>query len=410
MKSVIFVMALLLPVCQSLADTTLLIANSAFPKPFQSQLGKDVELKTVDNLLIENLSLQAKVKGKVQQSSFFEDGGFWYSTIAFGASVPAECYSFTEFDGVATSLNTVVQNAVEIQAQTNQLNLLGSFNHSFTASVVDNRPYIGMSRLYKLGETSATASGIVKGYSAQVGDILHICLHNEVGYTAAFKELFESFIRSIEQSSVNAPLFSQVISLRINAMAVGFISQHYSKDEDGDFRIITRSNMLIPADAQSMVVSDEYQEEWSSPNGDLINATSYSITNGELMSYLSISAPEGVWVVNGQIQGKAYSATMDNNAPIHSSYGQIHAIRNMLSSAATEAELNTWVASANPGNITNGNITRASAEDIDVVMSLGPIEMQATVNPADGTTLAGSIAVGQMNMQLEESVRTGQLP
>lgn len=381
------------------ANAKVLVDLNEFPEWFQKAVARTIDVKTETPIEIEAFNVNAKVKGKAQLSS--AEDGVWYYIIDINTDTPVECYVFTEFDGAANSLHLIIEHSLAGVEELNNKELSSSFNYALDVGLVDDTPYLVLDTLYNLTDGKQTVAGVLKGMSARTNDSLQVCIHNEMGYNAAFGDVFKSFVSAFTQSEANPEFFETVYKMTANNMPVGYSREKYSLDANGDIYVQSEDAMIFPVDAQTVSRSDSVSTEFSRPDGSLINGDTYSVDNGELSSQFSIVYEDDGWKVDGQLQGKELSKKLDYNEWLLSNFGSYLETALLQESEDTSAQYKIWVAEVNPTAAVTVSLTKLTdREDANLQIAMGPLEIDFLAD-ADGILQKGSFGQGPMKVDLE---------
>ena len=383
-----------------------LVNINELPEWVQKEMAKEKKVRKKTKLVYEPLGIDKKVKGKI--SSEQDVDSTRYYTIDIGTVAPIECYIFHEFDGAANSLKNVVEAGIGASAEANQKPLTDSFNYALNSGSFDSIPFLSLESLYTLGEGKDKAVGLIKGISAKVNEVLPMCVHNELGYRQTFYAVAESFINAVADAKTSDAFFEIVYSFSINGLPLGFATEHYALDADGDVEAIIESSMLIPADAQSISSSDSVTKSWSEINGDLINAYSESIENGAYAFAYSLTFEDGAWVSDGESQGKTQSFTLKYDGPLMSNHGSYLKAAELLASKQQSGDYIMWMPDADPSRATNMSISKILEDkkhNLEYVM--GPITVRAMTDK-EGVSSAGSMTQGPITVEMMTLHSKGQ--
>lgn len=365
-----------------------------FPKWFKDAFARDAKVKKTSKLKIEELGVEAKVKGKVSLAQ--QDETFRYYVSDIGSDVPVECYLFNEYDGPANSLLAISDASLEVVAEENKLDIASKFNFSLNVNKVENVPYFNVETFYTIGEAEKTLSGIIKSASAELEQGLLICVHNELGYRKAFTTVFESFVTALQKANKNEHFFKNAYQFSLNDIPVGYFSERFAIDADGDVEIRTSSSMLLPVDQSNLSKSDSVDSSWSSPDGSLINSYAYSVNNHEVRSRFSLSYADEKWTSSGELQQKTVNADLKHTGPIVSAFGGYLEIQRLLESKEDSSKIILWSSDANPTGVIEATLTKVKDNpNANLVMDMGPLSMTFLANK-QGVLQKGSMAVGGM--------------
>jgi hypothetical protein len=381
------------------ANAADLINIKDFPDWFQEAMTRESELKEMSNLEIKQYNVNSEVKGEFTLAS--DSDGVRYYTIDIGSASPIQCYVFTDFDGPANSLYSVVEYSLSSAETLNKKSLTGKSNYSLNSGVIENTPYLSLDILYNLGEGKETVSGILKGMSAQTNQSLQLCIHNEVGYRQTFFNVFESFVQAFLDNQTNPNFFEALYQLTINEVPMGYMRERYAKDADGDIGITNNSAILIPVDASSIARNDTVSTSWSRPDGSLINASEYTLKNGVKNSQFWLEDKDGVWHVKGELQGKPIQTTLEHSGWLLSGFGSYLELDILRKSEDNSDKFHMWAPSADPTSALPVVLSKLNDDtNANFEIDMGAIVMKFLADEK-GVFQKGTIAQGPILMKVE---------
>ena len=377
------------------------IANT-MPQWFLDAEAREEKVTSANNkLVIQELNISEPILGKFE---LVEKGeGYWYfqSKLKSENVAPIDCYVLTDNDEAANTLYTVISDELDYYVKAFGATITHRSTYSLNVDTFDRTPYIALDTLYSIGEGNQTQLGVVKAIAAQTADLLGICVQNDVGFKETFSSIAESFITALDKSDNSQPFFESVHRMTVNGTPVGFSSERYSLDADGDVLIQEQNSMMLPMSATSLSRSDSISTEWSYTDGALINKSRYSVQNGEEKYNLSLWGSDGKWLVEGKFQGKKVNETLAHDSWILSSFGGYLADQTLLLSQERSREYNMWLAAANPAAITKvkrSKITNTSKANLQVDM--GPMTLKY-LSDENGHIEHGSMKHGPVSVQLD---------
>jgi hypothetical protein len=351
-----------------------LVNLDEFPGWFKELIKKDKKVRKKSKLSIEQFNVDKKVKGKFKLID--QDEGYWYYHADIGTDVPVECHVYTEFDGPANSLHSLVEHSLKGAVASYDKALAGQYNYALDTGVIGDTPYLMLETLYNLGEGAERVSGILKGLSAKTSQSLQICLHNEVGYRQAFFSVFESFITAFTENDENSEFFEPIYKFSFNDIPVGYGREQYTIDSDGDVALINDTALILPVDASSISRTDSVSTSWSSPDGSLINTTEYSIENNVLSSEFDLSYKDDAWHVDGKLQGKAVNSVLEHGNWLASGFGSYVELASLIASENESSEFHMWVSDADPTAAIKVTVNKLKDNpNGNFKIDMGPIEM-----------------------------------
>ncbi|EWH12064.1 hypothetical protein DS2_00030 [Catenovulum agarivorans DS-2] len=384
-----------------------LVNVKELPAWVQKAITEEKQVTSRSQLELKKFNVNSQVIGQLKLADQEENNWFYY-TIDIGTDTPIECYVFSEYDGPANSLHSIMDSSFAGIEQLNNKKLSGKFNYAVDVGMVDNTPYISFDSLYLSGEGEQKVLGILKGLSAETDDSLQICLHNQIGYRQTFYKVFESFVQSFTQNKAEPHFFETVFKMSLNGIPMGFGSERYSLDQDGDVYIEAKSSLIVPVDANNVSRSDSSSQAWSQTDGSLINQVEYSVENSQLASNLSIQYQEEKWQVAGELQGKAVNVALAYNGQLLSDYGTYLESHNLMNSEGKTSSYKMWVNEADPTTALEVSLNKISDDKkANLKVDMGPISMDLLVNK-DGTIKRGVMAQGAFKLDLTPIYHKGE--
>ena len=381
--------------CQSVSAHNF-VDIKEFPDWFQQAFQRDKNVTQSSVLEIEQLGVKGQVKGTVSLAEHGDTFRYYVSDI--GSDFPIECYLFSEYDGPANSLLGMSDATLDAVSEQSELPISAKFNFSLNIENIQNTPYFSVNTLYTLGQGEKALSGIIKAASVELEQGLFICIHNEMGYRQAFKDVFESFARVLEASSKNDSFFSNAYQVSLNGIPVGFFREDYSSDAEGDIQYISSSAMLFPVDQSNFAKTDSVETGWSRPDGSLINTNSYSINNHEVASNFNLSFNDGKWTADGELQQKPVNVALKHVGAIVSGYGSYVEIQALLNSDQDTATVALWSADANPTDVIQAKLTKIKDDpNANMLIEIGPISMRFLADK-HGILQKGNLNVGGISL------------
>ncbi|WP_371194471.1 hypothetical protein [Glaciecola sp. SC05] len=370
-----------------------------FPEWFQESIAREVKLDKTSQLKLEQFNVDAEVIGAYTLAD--DSDGTWYYTIDIGTPAPVECYVFSEFDGPATSLYSVIDFGLSGAASIYDKALTSKNNYYLNTGVIGDTPFLALDTLYSLGEGSEKLSGVLKAMSAKTDQSLQICMHNEIGYRDSFRQVFESFVKAFTANQQNPEFFESLFKVSLNGIPMGYMQESYAKDADGDVYIVNNTALLIPVDASSIARTDTVSTSWARPDGSLINGSEYTLENGVVTSQFSILHGDEGWQVEGQMQGKAISAKLDHDGWLLSGFGSYLELEILRNAEATSGEFNMWAPSADPTSALPVVLRQIEGdENANFEVDMGALVMKFLADEK-GVFRQGSLQQGPVSMNME---------
>lgn len=375
-----------------------LLPLESFPEWFQTSMVRETTITSTSEFSLAPFNVKAEVIGDIALLDSAE--GTWYYNIDIGTNAPVECYVFNEYDGAANSMHAIVGLSLEGAAELNGRALTGRYNYAVDTGVVGRTPYLSLDTLYHVGEGENKASGVIKALSAETENSLQVCVHSDVGYRKAFFDTFASFVSAFEKSTENNAFFQSVYEMRINDIPMGYASERYTKDADGDVVIQSSTALLVPVDASAVSRTDSADISWSRPDGSLINGSTYTIENGEMVSKFAIKSNDAKWHVEGSIQGKAVEAQLEYEGWLLSDFGSYLQTANLQESEKQSAQFYMWAPDVDPVTAMNITLRQVSdKKDTNMAIDMGPMKLDFYAQE-HGIFKHGVMAQGPVNVYM----------
>ena len=347
----VFLSALLCLTVTNMATAKDFIGHQQLPAWFNKAVKREASLGEKSDVELAAFPLEGTIPGRWSEVQKIDE--YWYYNIDIGTTTPIECWAFKDYDGPANSLVNMMKYAINNIAQQQGKALSSQYTYSLDMTTLEDTLVMDYQVLYNLGEDGDTLSGLIKGMSAESANGLQVCMHNEVGYRKTLKKIFTSFVTAADQSDSPQPFFHSINSVVMNGELVGLASEKFIKDTEGDVEMRETLSMILPVDANNVAATDTVTLSWSTADGALINAYQYTIENSEMAATFSLSAAEGQWSVEGEIQGKSVNADLEYEGEIVSSFGT-YLMGQSLSTTAdvNEATFKIWTADTDPTSTT----------------------------------------------------------
>lgn len=337
------------------------ISQEQLPDWFNDAVKREVKITEKSNVTLAEFPLSAAILGK--WSDVEKADTYWYYTVDIGTDTPVECWAFQDYDGPANSLVNMMKYATENIATLHKRALTSQYNYSLNVENIADTAVLDYQVLYNLGTGAEQLTGLMKGLSAESPNGLQVCLHNEIGYRETFKDVFTSFVNATDKSAHATPFFNSVNSVFMNNELVGVAVEKFTKDADGDVEIREALSMILPVDANNVATTDTVTRSWSYADGELINAYTYSVENSEMSSSLSLSESEGVWAVEGEIQGKPISAQLEYQGEFVSNFGTYLVVDELNKTDKETTTYVTWSADTDPTAPTTTTMLKEGKQD-----------------------------------------------
>ncbi len=324
---------------------------------------------------------------------------FWYGAFDIGTEAPIECYFYDQDVAPAESLALITEAYFERFAKQGYAGERSI--DSARADHVGAWGYLSSSWLFRANET---LYGIkLKSATRDFKSI--VCIHSETGLASTFDTFFRGLLETFEIPKPNQWEHEEVALITVQDLPVGYVSQMFRRDADGDYETIVFSSMVIPDGPSTLHVSDEYQKQWSRPDGTVINDYVLSI-EGDSLSQLSLIRGEAGWVVEGEMQGQKIDLQFPADDPLVSIRGELLLLQDLASDGdAREVEYSRWLGSLNPGAPTTHTIRSHGNAQVDI--TAGPVSLSGMID--EHGIVAADTKLGHFELKLERVYVDGAL-
>ena len=383
-----------------------LVNVKEFPEWLQEALAREKKVKKKSKLKLEEFNVNSKVKGKLKLIN--KSDGTWYYNIDIGTNTPIECYVLSTFDGPANSLYALIELSLSGIEKLNKQPLINKFNYAIDSNVIGHTPYLQLDTLYMLGDGKSKVSGLLKGLSAETSKSLQVCLHNEAGYNDAFFNVFTSFVEAFQKNEERPQFFENIVQMSINGMPIGYSLEQFAVDNEGDVNEKVKTSILMPVDASSIARSDSLLDGWSSADGSLINAISYTIDNSGLTSNFSLKPVDNKWVVSGTLQGKEIKKDLEYKDWLMSGFGSYMETVSLGQSDDKASEFYMWSADADPTVAMKVVLSKVTDNpEANFNLNMGPFALDYMAK-ANGIIEKGTLEQGGLKLNLESLYVNGE--
>lgn len=335
-------------------------------------------------------------------------------TVALDVGGDANVYCEVLPDGIdlAGALQETLQRAIaEIEA--NQGKIEARALESTNAGAYGAVPYIELAWLYRVASPDGPLLGSLKQFVMEKGKLGVFCVHNDIGFTRTFAAVTRAFADSLETAEpASTPYYAEISTASMSGVKIGVAVSTLERDAEGDTRARQMTAMLIATGDGAVRSQDSTHINWLRPDGSLINAAHIQVSNGEISHDLALQDVDGIWTVEGEVQGKEVKATLPQDAQPGNWVTQARQLRALLAqpdATGHEHAMGFWVAE-NPGKLTEARtriLARQGDEHFTAQAEIGGITADLTLETASGMTSAADIKVGPLNMRLERIYVSG---
>jgi hypothetical protein len=274
-------------------------------------------------------------------------------------------------------------------------------------------PYLATSWIYRVNDGKAPRVGGLKQISMSKNGHGMYCAHVDLGYAKTFEAVAKGLAETLETSGpAPAPYYQEIATATLGGMKVGVLVSTLERDADGDTKAEQVTSMLLPGLEGAVQSQDTIQKEFIRPDASMINAISVNSSNGELTINLALKSKDDVWVIEGDVQGKAVSERLKSDAEPGTWVAQALGIRKLLANAdalGKEHSIPMWV-SADPVKLTDARTKVVAKVDdgrYSGVGTIGAIVGSLTIDKASGMTIDASFQIGAQIVKMERVYVSG---
>lgn len=353
-------------------------------------------------------SLHIKLPGKPEVPEAF-DGG-WYFASDIKANSPLECYIWNQSMDLATLANFLAESNIEALANTHGAVTERQVFHTESGAIA-SMPYLALEWMYVVQAEPQPLAAFTKVRVATKGDVSFGCAHNYLGYRETFAKAFAEFVTTAEYEDATAtPYYEEIAQLEMNGVGTGIAYTSYTADAEGDIKVYYVDSSLVAVDPSTVVATDSYTITYSMDDGELINAYSINVENGEISSDLSLERDDaGTWIVSGTTQGKSLNREIDASLSPASELRQLEIARNLFAGDKTTDNALVWVPSIDPTRLLETTITRDDAEvERQAVLVLGPVSYTGRFDE-DGNMVESDMQIGPVTINIRRIWSAGSL-
>jgi hypothetical protein len=310
-------------------------------------------------------------------------------------------------DMLRVSADSTMKRAEDLQGKVETRQV-----QSLDAGVIGDVPYLATSWVYTVQSDDGLRMGAFKQISFNKGNVGIYCAHVELGYDRTFETVTHALAMTLETAgSPPAPYYREISTVSMGGTKSGVMINTLERDADGDTVATQKMSMLLPT-PNNVASQDSVSKEWVNPDAKMINALHIVGQNGELATDLKLNPEDGEWRVEGTLQGKAVSATLDKGAQPGTWVAQALGVRKLLASPQAvggEHSIPMW-ASANPGKLTEGKtkvLAKIDNTHFHALAKIGTLSADVTLDSVSGMPSAAEIRIGAQKMNIERVYVSG---
>jgi hypothetical protein len=303
---------------------------------------------------------QASVPARVS-GPLLADARGWRFALDADAKTPLECLVFRadQVDPAASLAGLSAEAFAAIGSKHGRVSLQRV--DRVDAGAIGESPYLAVRWLYRLEARDGARIGeVTHALATRAGRSVY-CQHHELGYEATFQRVFAALVEGLAfAASPELAFYSQISTISLGGMRVGFEQVTLRRDGDGDTRIDTQRATLVPLARERLRASDSVAVEFARVDGSLIHQTFLAAVDGELVTNLEL-LPEGdrAWRVTGIHQARPLDEQIRVRSHPTSWIGEALAARQVIANSPVggAVTLRRWRPGADPTQILDQTLT-----------------------------------------------------
>lgn len=354
---------------------------------------------------------KARAPGKVAGDIVESDGSYTVE-IDLGTDTPVFCEVVPEgFDlsnMMRHAFNSTLQNVEALQGAVEARQL-----ESTDAGVIGDVPYLRTDWIYVVRDKKGQkrAGGLKQVVLLKSGHGVY-CAHADIGYLKTFDTLTRAIAESFDAPpDKGTPFYKEVFTATLGSQKVGVAITTLTRDAEGDIEVREETSFLVRSADGGLSAQDATHIAWTSEDAQLINASHFTSSDGDLETSLSLKHDGEAWQVEGELQGKKISKRLAADADPGNWLRQSRELRELLAGEKpTGKEHHMWVwLDDSPETLLESvtTILEKSGEDYAARTTLGPVAATLTLDPRTGSARTADASIGPVILKLERVYVSG---
>jgi len=328
-------------------------------------------------------------------------------TLSLGTGTPMKCFVYPQPMDVGSQLLSIVKAMTNVDIRSVRP----------TDVVVIGEQVAVFVEVQYLAKTSGGAAlGEVKlmAYGHPIWPLL--CMHDEVGYNAAFKRVTSGLASSLKVTGreLRIPSFVDISVERVDGHPVGFSRSATVVDEQGNKLYLESSSSLVPRSGQDMMVEDTSRVETDDKQGRLARVVYAKSEGGEISENLTLehrSANE--YRYEGIHLGKKIAGVLKTKGPKGFATGTevrrgLRKLVGLGGKDVAELRVEEYHPDLDVGSPIEVLYRPQSKKDRTVTMTLGSAQVTLTLD-ADGLAQKGEMPIGGVTLTMDRVLLRGSL-
>jgi hypothetical protein len=319
-------------------------------------------------------------------------------TFSLGTGSSVQCFVYPKPMDVGSQLLKIVSAITNVDVR---------MTRPTDVVVVGDQVAVFLEVQYLAKTEGGAAAGEVKlmAYDHPITPLL--CLHDEVGYNAAFKRITVGLAASLKipGRELRVPKFVEISTESVDGHPMGFTRDAILPADGGNTLYLETSSSLVPRSAHDLMVEDTARTKTIDKQGRVVAMTYAKSEGGEVAEdfKLTLVGANG-YRYEGTHQGKKVSGSLKTKAP----HGFLtdteidHRVQKLLAGGGkdTEVRFEEYEPDLDAASTVEVVLKPISKTDRKVTMKLGSNEITMTIGK-DGRAERAEMPIGNTKLTVE---------
>jgi hypothetical protein len=319
-------------------------------------------------------------------------------TFSLGTGASVQCFVYPKPIDVGTQLLAIVKAMTNVDVRA---------AHPTDVVVVGDQVAVFLEVQYLAKTAGGPAAGEVKlmAYDHPITPML--CLHDEVGYNAAFKRVTLGLAASLKipGRELRIPKFVEIETESVDGHPTGFTRSAILAGDGGNTLYLEISSSLVPRSESDLMVEDTARTKTMDKQGRVVAMTYAKSEGGEVSDDVKLKLVGGrEYRYEGTHQGKKVAGSLKTKEPKgFPTEAEIdHRLQKLLAPDGKEAEVRfeEYDPDFDASTPIEVVLKPISKKDRTVKMTVGPSEMTMKVG-SDGRVERAEMPVGAVKVTIE---------
>lgn len=244
---------------------------------------REISVSTKHAIKSEDDYFKLEVMGKGQVEISKSEENFYYLSWPIGTLVPMECYLYKERIDSAGSIKNMIETITKSADQKGYTN--------FKAGVVDHTPFLWTDTFYSGTFQDKKVISLLKVAIAALPENSFACVHNELGYSKTFGEIFQYSLKNLKiknnQSEYGTPKYNEVSLISFDNIPLGYTQNLIYNIQSKNLHFEFEST-VFPKSLNEINFSDNVIIKTSDQEGIVHEASYVSVVNGEMLHQIAL--------------------------------------------------------------------------------------------------------------------------